>query len=363
VIPATLDHRITNSQRSCAMTCLRKHFLSYVLGIRRDEDAKPLRMGSAYHLGLEAHGRGQGADPSVLAAVAAYDTRAPETFANDEHAADWLVEREVVARLLTGYFWRWSEMDAQMQVLACEVPFEIPIVNPASGRSSRTYTLAGKIDKIVRLPDGRIAVMEHKTTGDDLAPESDYWRRLRIDSQISVYMLGARSLGFEAETVLYDVARKPTTSPRSIPVLDADGLKIVVDANGERVRTKDGKRWRQSGDAAEGLTLQSRPETAAEYGDRLTTDIAARPDWYYARREIPRLHSDLDEARHDLWHTAQIIHECHLGCRWPKNTSACIGFGRCGFFDLCTTGFDPATMPLPEGFKIVTDRHQELTVE
>lgn len=318
---ATLDPRITNSQKQCAMTCLRKHQLSYVLGIRQDEDAKPLRMGKAFHLGLECYGNGETPDSAVLSAVKEYDERAPASFSTVEAQTDWLVEREIVARLLTGYFWRWAEMDAQMKVLAVELSFEIPIVNPATGRSSRTFVFAGKIDKIVQMPDGStIGVMEHKTTGSDLDPTGDYWKRLRIDAQISGYMLGARSKGFDVQTVLYDVARKPSI----------------------RLKQK---------------------ETVEEYGERFSADIGVRPDWYFARREIPRIAADLEEASYDLWQTAQILHDCDTGNRWPKNTGACLGFGKCSYFSLCTNGFDPSDPILPPGFKRVADPHQELISE
>ena len=102
-------------------------------------------------------------------------------------------------------------------------------------------------------------------------------------------------------------------------------------------------------------------ETPAMYGARLTKDIGDRPDFYYARREIPRIQADLDEARYDVWQTAKIIRECQKHNRWPRNTSVCIGFGRCPYFDLCTNGFDIAAGVVPEGFVQLTNVHPELT--
>ena len=311
-----MDHRLTNSQLACAKTCLRKHQLVYVKGIRVDHEAMPLRMGKAFHLGLDQKAKGKSADDAILSAVATYDQAAPR-FRDQEHETDWLVEREIVSCLLSAYFWRWAEMDAAMRVIASECAFEMPLMNPETGRASRKFVYAGRIDKVVALPDGRLAVMEHKTSGSDLAPESDYWKRLRIDSQISNYCLGARSLGHAVETVLYDVTRKPS------------------------IRLK-------------------KTETVAQYSERLIADIGERPDWYFARREIPRLNSDLTEAAFDLWQTAQIVGDCDRLNRWPRNTSSCIGFGRCSHFDLCTNGYDPESPDVPPGFMRVDDAHQEL---
>lgn len=310
-----MDRRLTNSQMSCAKTCLRKHQLTYVLGIRRDNDAAPLRMGSAFHLGLDLKSKGKTADESIIGAVAIYDAKAPGSMADDWYT-DWLVEREIVARLLSGYFWRWSEMDAQMEVIASELSLGMPITDPDTGRESDRFEYAGKLDKIVRLPDGRMAVMEHKTTGSDLDAQSDYWKRLRIDSQISNYVLAAKHCGYAVETVLYDVVRKPT------------------------IRLK-------------------KTETVAEYGERLGADMAARPDHYFARREIPRLAMDLADAQSDTWATSELLAWCDGHGHWPRNTGACVGFGRCPMFDLCTNNFDPAS-PLPPGYMRVADAHQEL---
>lgn len=311
-----MDHRLTNSQLSTAKTCLRKHQLAYVLGIRPDRDAMPLRMGKAFHLGLDEKSKGKSADESILSAIATYDKAAPH-FADAEHETDWLVEREIVSCLLSAYFWRWAEMDAALTVVASEMAFEMPLLNPETNRASRKYVYAGRIDKIVRLSDGRLAVMEHKTSGSDLTPESDYWKRLRIDSQISNYCLGARHLGHHVETVLYDVTRKPS------------------------IRLK-------------------KTETVAQYSERLIADIGARPEWYFARREIPRLEADLTEAAFDLWQTAQIVGDCDRLNRWPRNTSSCVGFGKCAYFDLCTNAFNPETSEIPPGFLRVVDPHQEL---
>lgn len=65
--------------------------------------------------------------------------------------------------------------------------------------------------------------------GEDIQPDSDLWRRLQIDSQISMYVLAARRLGYPVECVLYNVTRKPTIKPTAIPLLDELGVKIVLD--------------------------------------------------------------------------------------------------------------------------------------
>lgn len=363
-----LDGRdlITNSRLSALKSCPRKHYFGYELGLRPDTSAKPLRMGSAYHVGLEAWGEGEEPAECIALATAQYESL-PSWCKTEEQVHEWMVERETVARLLEGYFWRWAVVDDDnsndpvgvIDVIATELAFEVPIVNPETGKPTPSFKRAGKIDGIVKLVGGRVAVREFKTTSDDISPESDYWKRLRIDEQISGYYVAAKALGHDVQTVLYDVTRKPDISPRQIPLVDAEGFKIVLNAAGERVYTKDGKKPRESGDAAQGFTLQTRVETAAEFGERLAADIKTRPNHYYARQEIPRLASDLEDYEYELWQQQQQLRDSQRLGRWFRNTNSCIGFGKCPYFGICTDGID-VHATTPNGFIRVQNIHQEL---
>lgn len=351
-----LDERLTNSQLTCAATCLRKHQIAYLYAIRPASDAAPLRFGKAWHDALDRRAKGAEVETNVALIRAAYDLSMTGA---EERDADLAYERETLCVLFRLYVWRWADADASKTVLASEEAFQVPIVNPDTGRASRNFVYAGKIDRRVVL-GGRHALEENKTTSDDIDPESDYWRRLRVDTQIARYVLAARHLGHPIDTVLYDVVRKPGMRPSGVPLTDAEGIKIVLDANGERVRTKDGKKFRETGDTAAGYTLQTRPETPDEWANRLHKAIAENPDRYFARREIPRTNSDLDEARRDLWDMAQVVNSCDTGDRWPRNSSACIGFGRCQYLDLCSSNWRPEDGTVPPGFVRLTDSHQEL---
>lgn len=349
---------LTHSRMTCAKTCLRKHAWRYELGIVLDVDAKPLRMGKAIHLGIEYRAKGRTAEDSTAMVLEEYDGAAPPNM-DPEKVFDFAIERVTVGCLLNGYFWRWDET-MPLEHLATEQAFELPIVNPETGGTCRNFRMAGVIDGIVKLADGRICVKELKTTGDDLAPDSDYWARLRIDQQISGYFRAAKALGYDVETVLYDVIRKPDIGPLLIPVLDEDGFKIVVDADGARVFLANGKP-RQAGDKEKGWTMQSRRQTPEEYGQRLTEDIGNRPDWYYARKEIPRLAVDLEEFDFELWQMQGMLRDCQRLGRWPRNTAACIGFGKCPYFALCTSGWKPETgMAMPPGYVHTDQLHPEL---
>ena len=349
------DMRLTNSRKNSAQTCLRKHYYAYELGIRRHVDAQPLRFGTAIHLGLDLWKTGSTPEEAIIRAIEEYDNSEPADMGENATFA-WKVEREKIRQLLNGYFWRWAEMP--LEWVSSEQIFNIPLVNPETSTKSRTFTLAGKVDGICNHND-QVTLVEHKTTSSDIAPESDYWRRCQMDSQLSVYWMAGKELGYDIENVIYDVIRKPATAPNKIPLLDKVGFKIVHDAEGKRVMKKDGFP-RQSPDKAKGYIFQSRLETPEEYGERLRIDIGERPEFYYARREFVRLNADLEEAQYDFWQEAAIIRDCKRFDRWPRSTGACIGFGKCAYFDLCTSGFDHETDILPEGFTVIDNVHQEL---
>lgn len=327
------------------------HWFSYELGIRRTLDAKALRMGTAFHDALEALSKAGDFDAACDCVRRNY-SQSPESF--DE--TDWRYEEETVIRMVCGYEWRWRE--SGIEYLAAEAAFELPLVNPDSGRRSQTFNVAGKIDGIVRLPDGRLAVIEHKLFGDDIGPDAPLWRRMRLDPQPTLYVMAARQMGYDIDTILYDVARKPTIKPTAIPLLDELGAKIVLNGEGIRVKTERGL-WRQTGDPNLGYVLQQRMPTPEEWGDKLADDIASRPEFYFQRVEIPRLSNDIREYSYELWDIAKTIREAQLSNRWYRSVSknTCPW---CAYFDLCgNRGFDPAG-ELPEGFMRVQDFHPEL---
>lgn len=344
--------KLTHTRLLTLRKCPKQHQLRYELGLVPTRDAgAPRRMGSAFHTGQEAHNRGADDAGVMEAALAGYETC--PTYAD---AQDWGVERETVRTLLAGHLWRYSADN--VEVIAVELPFDIPLINPDTGAASRTFTLAGKIDAIIRLSDGRLAVLEYKTAGEDITPDSEYWLRLRCDSQISQYVIAARAIGYDIACVMYDVTRKPTIKPLAVPLLDEQGLKIVLDAAGNRVVKKDGTP-RQSASTADGYILQTRTESPEEFGARLLNDIGDRPDYYYQRREVPRLEDELTAYQLEVWQQAQQLMAAQRCGRWFRN----VGRWSCGYCDyanLCLNNISVQPGTAPGGYEFVSDVNPEL---
>lgn len=213
-----------------------------------------------------------------------------------------LFELAKAEAMILGYDSRWAADMARYEVLAVEAEFRAPLVNPETGAASRTWQRGGKIDAIVRERDsGRVLIVEHKTSGEDITPGSSYWRKLRMDGQITGYFLGADALGFTAEACLYDVLGKPAQRPFKA------AQRRKVD------------------------------ESPTEYRIRCVEAIAAEPSAYFQRGEVVRLDAEMAEAAFDDWQTAQALRESERLGRFPRNPDACMKWGRaCDFFDVCT---------------------------
>lgn len=320
-------------------------------------------MGSAFHAGMESFNRDK--DEAMATHIATKGYVTPPLWADP---GEWEVERRQIEVLLAGHFWRYENDD--FEFVAVERSFRIPIINPETGRKSELFHFAGKIDAIVRLPDARLAVLEYKTEGGDINPDSEYWRRLRCDAQISGYMLAARAMGFEVSTVVYDVTRKPTINPAT---LTQEKTKAFIESgeyfgdNFEVATTPGETDHNNPRIVIEGIAAEVDPgkrgfairETTDMYAARLLNDMAVRPDFYFARREIPRLESDLSEFQLELWQQAKQLRESQKNNRWFRNVSkiTCV---YCQFRDICLNSIAVDPSSPPSGFEILDDIHPEL---
>lgn len=267
---------LTQSELRTYRRCAREHQLAYRQGLRSVEpDAAPLRFGTVIHQALACWWSG-------LSIAECEEAFAP---ISDEE------ERVRASALFAGYVAYWQRPAGD--VLLVEKEFRTALTNPATGADSRTFELAGKIDALTSL-DGRTLLVEHKTTSEDISPGSAYWQRLRIDTQIPIYLRGVESLGQRADGVLYDVLAKP------------------------KLRLKKG-------------------ESLAAFWDRLFDELTSNPARYFAQVELPILSREIDDAMADAWATARAIRDSELTGRWPRNSDACVRWSRpCTYFGLCT---------------------------
>ena len=300
------SNTITISRMRAFNACRRLHNIKYEQGFRATSKADALSFGTLIHTGLEAWWKSGGDLDSTLAKMRACP--------GDCDA----FEMERATALMEGYSARWSAEMADLEVLAVEVEFSARILNPKTGYPCHDLVVSGKIDALVkRRSTGKVWLVEHKTSSEDLSAGSTYWQRLRMDPQISAYHDGAQALGHEVEGCIYDVLAKPGERP-----------KLATPPEKRKYTKKEGKLY-------EGQ--RETDETVAEYGCRIREKIAELPDSYFGRAEVIRTEQEMEESRRDVHATALMIREeTRLG-RNPRNPGNCFLYGRtCEFFDLCS---------------------------
>lgn len=300
-----MTNKLTFSSTSTFMKCRRNYYLQYELGIRKRHQGEAMRIGSAVHAGLETG--------NSIDAVRMYDDVPPWVITDDD-LRKWYGEGYLALAMVEAWMHHWEGQE--IEIVANEDIFDLPLVNPDTRRHSRKFRVGGKLDKIVKLVDGRHAIMDHKTTSYDISSGADFWKHLRIDRQISMYIVAARRKGIPVDTAYYDVIRKP----------------------GIRVR---------------------KGEEPREFGIRAYNEMSENHGRYFARQEVPRLDADIEAFERELWSLAGDITEARRHGRWYRNCRACLKPYRCPYLDICGNDVMDVEL-LPSAFHVVADPHVEL---
>ncbi len=244
--------------------------------------------------------------------------------------------------LMIGYDLRWR--DQQYHVLSIEEEVHAPLVNVDTQRSSRTFRLAGKIDKRVLDENGRHVIVDHKTASADIEdPNSGYWRQLLVESQPQHYMLIDWLRGNKIDYAIWDVIRKPLISPRKITKAERlDMVKTGFWFGADLEPPEDDR------------------ETLEMYTARVAHDSSAvRPEWYFQRRLVARHDEQLFDYGRELWMHAEEIRTAQAEQRHPRNSGACLLYGTaCKYLGICS-GYDS---PESENWKPKAQTHNELSM-
>ncbi len=327
--------RLTHSSQTTFQRCPRKYALSHVLRLRPIHAADPLRFGDRWHLGVGLYESGAPIEQVVVAVAKSYlEAPCPPWMTPTKYE----VERETCCAMVMGHWYHWHGAEA-MTTIEVEKEFNQPIVNPATGRPTPAFTSAGKRDRVARRSDGSVVLVERKTTGEDISPGADYWKRF-----------AAKADGHDIQSIVYDVMRKPEIRPKKVSKAD------VATATGA------GRYF--------GLVLDARcpdEETPEMFGARLFNDIIERPEFYCARHELTRMQRDLDEFCQEQWQILHQIRRCEhdmagIGlAAWPRNTAECTGRGRCAYLNICRGMTADPAQKIPDGFMRAESLHPELS--
>lgn len=321
---------LTNSRIKTYRACAAKYNFTYNLGLRGLEEREELDFGSAIDLGISAWLDPElNGDAKLDAAISAANNRLSDPYQQSKALA-----------MLTGYHFRWK--DEPYFAILIQPEFRGALVNPDSGRTSKVWQLAGKLDSVLQHKEtGARYIHEVKTSSEDVGPGSLYQRRLRLDSQVSQYYDGMRILGYpDIAGCIYDVLSKPGIRPFKA--------------------TPEDKRKYKKGTKELYANQHESDETSDEYALRCSELIQTAPEQFFTRLEVPRTDAEMEDARRDAWQYAQRMQEDDASKRFPKNPDACAMYGKpCPYLPICNRESNASDETM---YRRIESVHPELTL-
>ncbi|MFQ5647466.1 MAG: PD-(D/E)XK nuclease family protein, partial [bacterium] len=190
--------KTTQSLWSDFRNCRRKCKIRTLDKLVPNQKEQCLFFGSVIHECLESwHG-----EYSLNWIQTCIDKTYPHKITDDNQRRDW----HYATAMMKGYVRQYQSED--FKVIALEKVFEGPIINPLTGKASRSFYMAGKVDGIIQYPDGSYWLLEHKTASQI---NESYIERLWLDFQITLYSWYVKKyLGFPVVGVLYNILGKTT---------------------------------------------------------------------------------------------------------------------------------------------------------
>ena len=303
---------LTYSALDTFRNCRRKFWYRYVRElVPIGAGPLQLRFGSIVHDALETYHKG-GSPAAVRESLESSFLKAPLDKKQDEILA-------VV--MMDAYIKCYGITDRDYQTLQTEAKFEAEIVNPATGSASRSYTMAGKKDAVVRSRrSGAKMLMEHKTAS---YIDQAYLEKLWMDFQILLYSrYHEQEVGERLDGVLYNVLTKAK-------------LKQSVGETEEEFATRhaDLCSKNKSGKSA---AVRKIAETNEEFAGRLAEKYLD-PGMFH-RAELVLSRQRVLGIQAEVWELTQALLSAHRGGinSFYQNTSTCWKYGSpCAYWNLC----------------------------
>lgn len=284
----------TNSRRHACQFCAYKAMLNYVCGLKRTDQPAHFRVGGADHDAKEAQ--------AITGCVGEATKKIKQLYPVVTY------ERELVLMMVEEYF-KFYQGDL-FNYHAVEQEFCVPFPVPSDPDPSNPYWhLAGKRDGIIII-DGELWLLERKTTAFDISDGALFWSRLRIDAQLSHYLLAAKLENIPIVGVVYDVIRKPTPAPYLATPPEKLARKLT---RGD----KEAGRTVGTGDLYKRCRLTNEP--IEDYADRIRAQYKEDPSAWFRRKRPLRLDDELLEAFKAITADAEKEKYFNTSQIWPRH--------------------------------------------
>ena len=360
--------------KSCPMRYRNAHHY----GIRPIVDTEAKRVGTNWHKIQEINGQ----KPDNMEAVVMELNRVYDEIPDFMDKEKLEIERIILLYSLSGYNWYYGNQ--KEEVLATEIQFEIPVINPETGRALPNVVNRGKIDKLIRT-DGGIFVKEHKSTSSSVDPDSDLWGHLKLDTQTNNYVYAARILAQRGELrpyginnyngiagVYFDAWHKPGIRPKKLS--QADSKKFVKDGMycGQKFKVIVGSK-NSSDSLLIGILVNDRGaiiepgkkegtfaihETSEMFGARLLQDIVERSEFYFACKELTKTDLDIARFEWELYNIYKTIREMVKTGHWYSDESQCEATFKCSYLEQCYNNILIDQDHIPDGMELIFEKEK-----
>jgi len=310
---------LTYSALNAYRNCPRKYRYRFLDNLRPRDKADSLAFGTVIHAALELWYRLIGDPNRLLKVLDLVDAAFPNRATDEREKGSWLLARAMIQ----GYAIRYPAED--FEVVDIEKEFEGEIRNPDAGAQSKTFTMRGKVDGIVKL-GGDLYVLEHKTAS---SIDANYLDKLWTDTQIALYAFYLRQLGIPVIGVVYNCLLKSRLKQRQGETEEEyEARKRELAA-----KNKSGKSTAQ----------RQTPETDDEFLARLC-DWYSKPEAFH-RERIYIGEDRLAMVQDEVWEVTQQYLDAKRRGKFLPNTSFCFAWQRpCEYLPLCQNGGNPALL-------------------
>jgi hypothetical protein len=243
--------------------------------------------------------------------------------------------------LLRAMILGYTETLPVLDYVAVEEFFWGEILNPATGASSRSFILGGKVDGVARI-DGENWLIECKSASQI---DATYLERLWTDFQTTLYLPYIETwLNLPIAGVLYEVLLKSGIRQAQ----EETETDFAERRAGLLAKSKTGKTTAQ----------RQLGESDEEFGKRLHAWYREPGRLGFHREKLYVSRDRLEALRAELWEHTQAILDARRRRVWYQNPSHCFAYNRpCEMWRYCSSGFDSTVR---ETFYAPREPHQEL---
>ncbi len=323
--------------------CRRRYFNRFVREIVPAERDANLTLGSGFHRALESWFRldleGRAKDAAAVEIILGeIDALYPNRDADLNQKRLWHLNQAMFQGYVNHY------PSEPFHIVDVEKEFAAPLINPASGRSSRSFAMRGKVDLLVQMCDtGEYFIVEHKSAAQI---SGDYIDKLPLDLQVALYAhYLAEDMGIAISGVIYDVVAKAKLKQGQGETEEEFAIRRAELI----AKSKTGK----------SSAKRKLPESDEEYAARLAEKYA--DPLMYCRETLLLSQDDIRETVAEVWELSQQLLLTRRTNQWFRNTDICFGMNRpCPYFPLCRSNDNPNVL---ENLYVTRPAHSELSTE